>query len=91
MIPALLSLAVLGAWLAAAGFARLRTPLDRLHCVTFLNVVSGGALLVATLLSDGVSDRFGKLALLVALALLTGAATAHAVGRAILQRSGEGA
>lgn len=83
----LLVLAVLGAWLGCAGFARLRDPLDRLHCVAFVNVVSGGALIVAAFVSDGLSVRAGKLLLAVGVSLLAGAASAHAIGRALTLRA----
>jgi multicomponent Na+:H+ antiporter subunit G len=86
VIDGLLAVLVLAAWLGAAGFARLRTPLDRLHCVTFVSVLSGGALVVTALVSDGLSDRAGKIVLMVLLSLLSGAATAHAVGRALIHR-----
>lgn len=89
MIVACLCIAVLSAWLAAAGFVRLSDPLDRLHCVTFLTVTAGGAILLAALFSDGLADRPGKIALLVVLSLLNGAAGAHAVGRAAMIRRGK--
>ena len=85
-VDSLLVLAVLGAWLGCAGFARLRDPLDRLHCVAFVNVVSGGALIVAAVVSDGLSVRAGKLLLAVGISLLAGAASAHVIGRALTLR-----
>ena len=81
-----IALMVIVAWLAAAGFARLRTPLDRLHCVTFVNAGCGLALLVASLAEDGFSNRTGNILLVVALSLLGGAAGSYAVGRALRVR-----
>ncbi len=74
------------AWLAAAGFARLRMPLDRLHCVTFVNAGCGLALLAASLTGDGFSNRTGNILLVVALNLLGGAAGSYAIGRALRVR-----
>lgn len=73
-------------WLAAAGFARLRNPLDRLHCVTFVNAGCGLAMLAASLAGDGFSNRTGNILLVVALNLLGGAAGSYAVGRALRVR-----
>lgn len=83
VIDALLALTVALCWLAAAGFARLVSPLDRLHCVTFVAVAGGSTLLVAAFLADGVSARAVKLLLLVALMLWAGAGLTHAMGRAL--------
>lgn len=85
-IDVLLAVAVLDCWLGAAGFARLKTPLDRLHCVTFVNVASGGAILAAAFVADGASDRAIKILVLNAAVLLCGAALAHATGRALQWR-----
>jgi multicomponent Na+:H+ antiporter subunit G len=85
-IVAALAVLLLAAWLGAAGFARLRAPLDRLHCVTFVNVAGGGALFVAALLSDGLSIRVCKILLMVIGALIAGAALSHATGRALVLR-----
>ena len=86
LVEALLALAVLTAWLGAAGFARLAWPLDRLHCVTFINFGCGGLLLIAAALWGGSADDVIKLALLLGALLVGGAAVAHATGRAILRR-----
>ena len=83
---ALLGIAVLGGWIAAAAFVRLRSPYDRLHCVTYLNAAVGLPLLIAAFVADGFSDRFWKLLFMVAFTLLSGAAMGHAVGRAMLLR-----
>jgi multisubunit Na+/H+ antiporter MnhG subunit len=86
-IDALLAVVVLAAWLGCAGFARLRAPLDRMHCVGFVNATSGLALAIVGFVSDGVSARACKILLVVAIGLLSGAATAHAVGRALTLRA----
>lgn len=85
-VDALLVVMVLAVWLGCAGFARLQTPLDRVHCVAFVNTTAGTALILVAFLSDGASVRACKILLMVAASLLTGAATAHAVGRAIVIR-----
>ena len=85
-IDGLLAITVLSAWLGCVGFARLRAPLDRLHCVAFVNTTAGTALALAAFLSDGLSDRSCKILLIVAASLLTGAAMSQAVGRALLTR-----
>lgn len=85
-IDALLAAAVLLCWLGAAGFLRLRSALDRLHCVTFVNLGTGLAILVAGGVADGASDRVLKILLLDAALLVSGAALAHATGRALLLR-----
>jgi multicomponent Na+:H+ antiporter subunit G len=85
-IDSLLVLAVLAAWLASAGFARLRAPLDRMHCVAFVNATSGVAVLVAALLAEGPTTRVFKILLIVGIGLLAGAAMSHATGRALLLR-----
>jgi multicomponent Na+:H+ antiporter subunit G len=85
-IDALLILAVLCIWLGCVGFARLRAPLDRLHCVAFVNVTASVSLAVAAFVADGVSSRSLKVLLIAVLVLLGGAAGAHVTGRALLQR-----
>lgn len=82
----LLGIAVLACWLGAAGFLRVRTALDRLHCVSFVNVVAGAAVAAAAFVSDGDSDRALKVLIVVAAALLSGAGLAHATGRALVER-----
>jgi multicomponent Na+:H+ antiporter subunit G len=86
VIEALLMVVVGAGWLGVAGFARLRTPLDRLHCVTFVNVVCGFSLVAAGFVSDGLSSRAIKILFIVALSLLSGTAMSHATGRSIIQR-----
>lgn len=83
----LLVVTVAGAWLGAFGFARLRAPLDRVHCVAFVNALCGVAVLGAALLDDGLSDRVLKILLIVAVNLLAGSAVSHVTGRMIMQRN----
>ena len=85
-VDVLLALAVAAAWLGCFGFIRLRDNLDRLHCIAFINATAGVAILLAAILAEGVSDRVLKILLILALNLLTGAASAHLIGRAILKR-----
>lgn len=83
---ALLALLVLTAWLGAAGFARLAWPLDRLHCVTFVNVACGTLTLIAAGLWGGSVDDVIKVAFLITVLLVGGAAIGHATARAIVRR-----
>jgi multicomponent Na+:H+ antiporter subunit G len=85
-IDAPLLLAVLCAWLGCVGFVRLRGPLDRLHCVAFVNVTVGLTVTLAAFAADGVSTRSLKILLIFALTLLAGAAGTHVTGRAVLRR-----
>jgi len=89
IIDALLALAVLTCWLGVAGFARLKSPLDRLHCVTFVNAGAGLAILIAAFVADGASARAIKILVLNAAVLASGAALSHATGRALLLRQRE--
>ena len=89
-IAAGLAVLVLGAWLGAAGTARLRAPLDRLHGVAFVNATCGPLLVAVAFLADGASDRALKIAFMVLAALVLGAAQSHAAGRALPTR-GSGA
>jgi multisubunit Na+/H+ antiporter MnhG subunit len=83
----LLTVAVLAAWLGGVGFLRLRVPADRVHCVTFVNVVCGAVILLASLLQDGVTDRTGKILLIWLLNLINGAVVSHATLRAMKWRA----
>ncbi|MDD2861088.1 MAG: monovalent cation/H(+) antiporter subunit G [Acidiphilium sp.] len=85
-IDALLAVLVLCAWLGCAGFARLRTPLDQMHCVTFVNATCGTALVVIGFVADGPSNRAFMILLVAGVSLLSGAAISHAIGRALLER-----
>lgn len=85
-IDALLFLLVAACWLAALGLLRLRTPFERLHCVSFVNVTTAPILAIVALLADGASARSLKILILAVVTLLVGAALAHATGRALRQR-----
>lgn len=74
-------------WLGCAGFARLRAPLDRLHCAAFVNAAGGAMLVAVAAAADGASVRTFKTALAVAASLAAGSAVSHALGRALVQRS----
>jgi multicomponent Na+:H+ antiporter subunit G len=81
-----LAIAVAAVWLGAAGFARLPTPLDRIHAVTFINAAAGGALTLAAFLADGPSDRACKILFIWLVNLAAGAALSHMTGRALTHR-----
>jgi multicomponent Na+:H+ antiporter subunit G len=87
-IDGLLCLFAAAAWLSAACFLRLRTPLDRIHAVTFVNAAGGAALTVAAFLADGPTDRAFKILLIVVINLFAGAAISHMTGRALTERNG---
>jgi len=86
VIDALLGCAVLCVWLGCVGFVRLRAPIDRLHCVAFVNVTASVTITLAAFAADGVSTRSLKILLIAVLVLLSSAAGAHVTGRAVLQR-----
>ena len=86
IVDTLLVIAILSAWIAAAGFARLTSALDRMHCVAFVTLGCGLPVVVAAFVADGFSTRAFKLLLLFVVALVAGAAVNHAVGRAIFTR-----
>ena len=88
-VQALLAIAVATVWLACLGFVRLKTAMDRLHCATFVNVVAGFSLTLAVVIQDGATSRSWKTAALLLVTLLVGAATSHAVGRALYLRGSE--
>ncbi len=90
LVDGLLALAVACAWIGAIGFARLRSPLDRLHCAAFVNVGAGVPVVIAAFLQDGPSPRAFKLLLLVVAALLAGAAFNQAAARAVVSRDEAG-
>ena len=86
----LVALIVISAWIGAAGFARLRSALDRLHCVTFVYVGCGVPLVALALVVDGPSQRAFKILLLVAVSLVAGASVNQAVARAVVVRGEAG-
>lgn len=77
---------VAAAWLGALGFARLRSALDRLHCVTFVLVGCGLPLVVLAFVADGPSVRAFKVLGMVAIALVAGASVNQSVARAVFER-----
>lgn len=88
-VDGLLALAVLSAWLGCVGFLRLASALDRLHCAAFVTAAAAPCITLAALLQDGLSGRAGKTVALLVIMLVGGAATTHAVGRALLLRGGD--
>ena len=86
LLAACLILAVAAVWLGVLGAARLRDPLDRLHAVAFVNIAGGTAVTAAAFVTDGISGRSLKIALLVLLSWAIGAALSHATGRALFRR-----
>ncbi|HEX4024935.1 MAG TPA: monovalent cation/H(+) antiporter subunit G [Steroidobacteraceae bacterium] len=86
---AALVFAVAAAWVGVAAFARLRTPLARIHAVTFVNLTAGGAITLAAFLSEGLTSRTLKCALLWAAVMTIGALLSHASGRALMLRDGQ--
>lgn len=87
LVDVFLGLAVLAAWLGMLGFIRLKAALDRLHCVSFVNVAGGSAILAAALISDGATARTVKIFILTAAVLVNGAALTHAIGRSLVLRA----
>ena len=89
VIAALLAIVVGAAWIGCLGFARLRAPLDRVHCVAFVNILSGTALTAAAFVADGPSTRAFKILLVALVCVGGGAALSHATGRALWVRDQE--
>lgn len=87
-MTAALVIAVAAAWLGAAAFVRLRTPLERLHAVAFVNLVTGGGVMLAAFAAEGVTPRTLKCALIWLITVVTGALLAHASARALHLRGG---
>jgi multicomponent Na+:H+ antiporter subunit G len=85
----LLAFAVLTAWVTTIAFLRLRTPLERLHAITFFNIVAGGAITAAVIISDGFTGRTFKCALIWLVVAGGGALLSHATARALHLRGGE--
>jgi multisubunit Na+/H+ antiporter MnhG subunit len=76
-IDALLIAAVAAAWLGALAFLRLSTAFERLHVVTFVNVVTLGLVVAAAFVADGISSRSLKSALVLVIALAAGVLLWH--------------
>ena len=83
---AFLVLGVACVWLGCAGFVRLTSAYDRLHCVTFVTLAGGGAVFLASWADLGMSPTVLKVLFLLLYAVMNGAALGHATGRAILHR-----
>lgn len=90
IIDLLIVLALATAWIGALGFARLRSSLDRLHCVTFVYVGCGIPLAIAAFVADGLSSRALKMLLLTMVALVAGASLNQVAARAIFNRDETG-
>ena len=88
MIAVLLGVAVAAAWLGAIAFIRLPDALSRIHVVTFVNVVAGAALTVASAVEDGLTGRTLKVALIWLVTLATSALLSHVTGRTLYLREG---
>lgn len=88
-IDALLAFAVLSAWIGAIAFLRLRTSLERLHVVTFVNIAAGGAIILAAVLHDGLSARSLQCIFVWIVIVTMGALLAHATASALHMREGE--
>ena len=89
LVCTLLAIAVLSALLATIAFARMTTPLERLHPGGFVAVVSGGAIVGAGFATVGVTGQSIKMLLIVIVMGLSGALANHAIGRALHLRGGE--
>jgi multicomponent Na+:H+ antiporter subunit G len=76
-------------WAATFAYFRLSTPLERLHVVTFINVLGGGLIVLAAFVSDGMSSRSLKCLLVWLASLVFGALLAQVTGRALHLRDGE--
>lgn len=76
-------------WLATIAFFRLSTPLQRIHVVTFVNVLGGGLITLAAFFSDGLSSRSLKCLFIWFVSLAFGALLTQVTGRALYLRDGE--
>ncbi len=89
LVAIALSLGLATAWLGTIAFVRLRTPLERVHAVTFVNVATGGCVTLAALLADGISGRSLKCVAIWIATMLIGSLLSHTTGRALHLRDGE--
>lgn len=80
---------VLLVWIGTAAFLRLRSPFQKIHAVTLVNLAAGAPMIVAAFLADGVTSRSLKCAVLWLCTLAIGALVSHATGRALHLREGE--
>jgi multicomponent Na+:H+ antiporter subunit G len=85
-IDTLLGFAVLIAWITAAAFFRLRSGYDRLHAITFFNLVGGGAITAAVVIHDGLAPRTFQAVLIWLVIVSAGALLSHAIARALRLR-----
>lgn len=83
VIDALLALAVLVTWIMAAAFLRMRANLDRLHAITFFNLVAGGAMTAAVVIADGLTARTFQCVLIWLVLAAGGPLLSHAIARAL--------
>jgi multicomponent Na+:H+ antiporter subunit G len=88
-VDVLLASGVLAAWFATFAFIRLRTPFERIHAITFLNVVAGLPIVLAAILTDGATSRSLKCVLILIGVLAIGALLSQVTGRALNVRQGE--
>lgn len=84
-----LTCAVAIIWVATLAFFRLSTPLQRIHVVTFVNVLGGALIVVAAFLSDGLSSRSLKCLFICLAAVAFGSLLAQATARALHLRDGD--
>ncbi len=89
-VSVLLAVAVACVWLACQGFLRLSSVYDRVHCVTFAGIAAGAPVTIAVFVHAGASSAAFKVLLIFVLTGISGAALAHAVGRAIAFREAAG-
>lgn len=89
LVAALLTVAVLAALVGAIAFARMATPLEKLHPGAFVAVVSGGAISGAGFATVGVTGQSIKMVLILIVLVASGALSNHAIGRALHLRGGE--
>lgn len=85
-VDTLLALAVLIAWITALAFFRLRSGYDRLHAITFFNLVGGGAITAAVVIHDGLTSRTFQCVLIWLVVVSAGALLSHALARALRLR-----
>ncbi len=86
VVDALLSFAVLTAWITALAFFRLRSGYDRLHAITFFNLVGGSAITAAVAVHDGATPRAFQCMLVWLAVVSAGALLSHAIARALRLR-----
>ncbi len=79
----LLVFAVLVAWVTALAFLRVHSNYDRLHAITFFNLLAGGAITAAVVIRDGLSARTFQAVLVWLVVVAGGALLSHAIARAL--------